>query len=175
MVLDHEGSGTTRAVQVRDPLHSPVYRLVQLLGAGVALLWSLRLRWQKVSEANVVNLTLAAGLAWLLLFGPATEHATYVLLAPALCWALVQRDVSPHLWRRRLIELAAVLILIFGWGAIGITVAGETWGLVPLPIGCVLFVIALVGFERVQGPESQKPEIPVSDTSNNSSVIAAAA
>src|SRR5262249_58403984 len=66
--------------------------------------------------------TLALGAAWLLLFGPAAEHATFALLAPFLAWALVQR------WRwpagRRAIEVAGVLILVLGWGALTRPLAG---------------------------------------------------
>ncbi len=144
-VLEHEATGAAGAVPLREPLTAPAYRAVQLIGAVLAFLWCVRLRWRGVDGSDLVNLTLAAGLAWLLLLGPATEHSTYVLIAPALCWALIQRDLWPEVWRRRLIEVAAVLVLVLGWGAVGIPVAGEAWGLLALPLGCALFVAWLVG------------------------------
>jgi hypothetical protein len=147
-VVEHEVSSTPGEVDVCLPLRSPVYRAGQLAGAFLTFLWCLRLPRRSVSGAELVNLTLAAGLTWLLLLGPATEHSTYVLIAPVLCWALIQRDLWPAGWRRWLLVVAAFFILVLGWGAVAIPIAGEAWGLLPLPVGCALFALWLTGAVR---------------------------
>ncbi len=65
------------------------YRIVQVIGgAGCAAVCGvLRLRGQ--TTPHVLSAVLALGSCWMMLLGPATESASYVLLAPALAWSLV--------------------------------------------------------------------------------------
>jgi hypothetical protein len=89
------------------------------------------------------------GMAWLMLFGPAVEHATYVFLAAPLAWAVVQRDEWPS--GRGLIGSAAVLVLVLGWGALA-RAAEDSWPaggsllVAALPLGSALFTLWLVGY-----------------------------
>jgi hypothetical protein len=60
------------------------YQLLQLAVAGLiacVLLRGLRRGW---SRAHYLRATLDLGCCWMILFGPATENCTYVLLAPTL-------------------------------------------------------------------------------------------
>jgi hypothetical protein len=91
---------------------------------------------------------LAMGLAWLMLFGPAVEHATYVFLTPVLNWALLQRGA----WRggRWLIGTAFVLVMFLGWAVVSPAVM-ETAPilLTVLPIGTALFTLWLIGYAPI--------------------------
>lgn len=72
------------------PLSDRAYVAVQLLtGAGIALvcLAARRAGW---TQRGLLTLLLALGCCWMTLFGSATESATYVLLAPALAWAVLE-------------------------------------------------------------------------------------
>jgi hypothetical protein len=87
------------------PLSGSTYLVVQTLaGAGIALacLWN---RSTTQSARSFLTSALVLGCCWMTLFGPATESSTYMLVAPALAWAIVEA------WRRRQ-----------GWAARGILV-----------------------------------------------------
>ena len=129
---------------LKEPLDSPVYRVVQLLAACAALIWSQRLRRRGMPERELVGRTLAIGLAWLMLFGPAVEHATYVFLAPVLCWAVLA--VGDGTGRRVLIGTAFVLVMVLSWGSLTRPLLDVLPALLlALPLGTALFVAWLVG------------------------------
>ena len=88
------------------------------------------------------------GLAWLMLFGPAVEHATYVFLTPVLNWALLQRDGCRR--GRWLIGTAFVFVMFLGWAVVSPRVM-ETAPilLTVLPIGTALFTIWLIGYAPI--------------------------
>jgi hypothetical protein len=151
LAVRHLAGGLAGPLPVCHPVDTPAYRLVQLLAAVGALAWCL---WQRRAGARLgagwlVHVTLAAGMAWLMLFGPAVEHATYVFLAPPLAWAVVQREAWAR--GRALLGAASFLVLVLGWGAVSRQVAG-VWPpagellLAALPAGTALFALWLVGY-----------------------------
>jgi hypothetical protein len=79
------------------------------------------------------------------LLGPATESSTYVLLAPALAWALVDARRAP--WPaglRRLPDAAAALLLVGVLaGALPATRQVHAWG--PQPLGALLLFAGYAG------------------------------
>jgi hypothetical protein len=153
-----------------EPVSGAAYRLVQLISAGAALSWCLwqqrRAAWLGLGGGWAVHVTLSAGMAWLMLFGPAIEHATYVFLAPMLAWAVVQREEWPR--GRLLIGAASVLILVLGWGAVSrqASVAWPAGGpllVAALPVGTGLFLLWLAGYANSCGPRlpHELPALPI--------------
>ena len=139
---------------LREPLDAPAYRVLQLMTAAGCLAWCLALRRRGAGRRCVVLQTLAAGLAWLMLFGPAVEHATYVFLAPVLAWALLERD--SRAFARGLIVTSGLLVLVCGWGALTRPVADSFPPvLAALPVGTALFMAWLVG-RAAETPEDKK-------------------
>ena len=68
---------------------SPLYRILQC-GSGVLLAgWCLWQQRRGISRSQLILFTMAGGAAWLMLFGPATEFPTYVILAPFAAYALL--------------------------------------------------------------------------------------
>lgn len=130
-------------VAVTAPLDAPWYRVLQLAAALAALAWSLYLQRRGWDRRRLVNLTLALGVAWLMVFGPASEHATYVFLAPSLAWALLDADAWPR--GRWLIVAAGVLVLVLGWGALARILQSELL-LAALPLGGILVIVWFVGY-----------------------------
>lgn len=139
-----------------EPLDSCWYRLVQLTSAAAVLAWCL---WQQrraerrgLGSRWLVHVTLSMGLAWLMLFGPAVEHATYVFLTPPLIWAVLERRAWPH--GRGLILASFTLIMVLGWGAVTRCLAPE-WPVVltALPAGTALFALWLLGYARSCGAD----------------------
>jgi hypothetical protein len=158
----HLVGGLHGQLEVCAPVFDPCYRPLQLLAAVATLVWCL---WQRRRAARLdlgggwlVHVSLSAGMAWLMLFGPAVEHATYVFLAPMLAWAVVQHEEWPA--GRLLIGAAAVLILVLGWGAVSrqASVAWPAGGpllVAALPVGTSLFLLWLAGYSasrRLQPP-----------------------
>jgi hypothetical protein len=110
------------------------------------------------SQRWLVRATLALGCAWLMLFGPAVEYATYVFLAPVLAWAALERTD----WRagRRLIAAALVLVLVLGWGGLTRQLADRVpLVLAALPAGTTLFAIWLIGHARHLAGQQAVPEV----------------
>jgi len=145
LVLRETLHGRLSAPPLREPLNSSVYRAAQLLTAAAVLAWCLWRRRRIAEARRLTTEVLAMGLAWLMLFGPAVEQATYVFLTPVLTWALLERDGPPG--GRRLVVSAFVLIMLLGWGfaARPVTAAAPVM-LAALPVGTTLFVLWLVGY-----------------------------
>jgi hypothetical protein len=116
------------------PLPGDVFRVLQVLsGAGVLAVGLLgrRAGWPR---RRLAGTALDLGCCWMVLFGPATESNTYVLLAPALAWSLLETARSS---RSRmvfgLVALSGGLLLICcvtGWFPVGRQV--RALGLQPL-------------------------------------------
>jgi len=91
-------------------LSARVFLLLQVLAGGlVAIVCWLGRDWPE-NRRLVCLLTLAS--CWMLLFGPSTESATYVVLAPAIVLAMVQASQQGvPLWMRFLLLASFVVLL----------------------------------------------------------------
>ncbi len=104
-----------KALQV--PVSERGHTICQALSGGaiavIAFLGRFRFRW---TEERVLVAIFFLVDAWMLLFGPATESATYVMLAPAVAIAVVQsfRSSVPG-WMNGL-AVASFAILLLGTG-----------------------------------------------------------
>jgi hypothetical protein len=81
-----------------------VYRIVEItagaLVAGLCLA-ARRADWPRI---RLLNFALALGCCWMTVFGPATESATYMLLAPSLSYTLIEAWTgSQGAWMYRLL------------------------------------------------------------------------
>jgi hypothetical protein len=156
IVVCHLFEGKTGAVYLLDPLNSTVYRAVQLMAAAGVLGWCLLQKRAGIPSRQLVLSAFAAGCAWLMLFGPSIEHATFVFLAPVLAWAMLDRTGDPA--NRPLAWAAGLLILFLGFGGVA-RVLGEglPLTLTALPVGTALFAVWLVvnqglGTQALCGP-----------------------
>ncbi|MBV9644766.1 MAG: DUF2029 domain-containing protein [Verrucomicrobia bacterium] len=71
-------------------------------------------RLKKWSERRLLSCILTLGTCWMLLFGPATEDATYCMIAPALAFALVQAFHQKVPVLMRILVCASFAILLSG-------------------------------------------------------------
>jgi hypothetical protein len=167
LAVRHLAGGLKGNFEICHPIDGSAYRLVQALSVPAVLAWCLwqrrRSRRRGLGAGWLVHVTLAAGLVWLMLFGPAVEHATYVFLAPMLVWAAVQREAWGR--GRGLLLAAFVLIMVLGWGAVA-RLATEAWPaggpllLAALPLGSALFVLWLAGYALTCGPRPDHDAVP---------------
>jgi hypothetical protein len=96
---------------LRIPITVPIWTLLQAAsGAALALyLYILHRRATPLPDLHLLLLTL--GTSWMLLFGPATESSTYIILAPPLLLATLH-FLSKSLPTRYLTPLAATYLLL---------------------------------------------------------------
>jgi len=91
-----------------------------------------------------------------MLLGPASEHPTYVFLAPWLAWGFVQRDEGAG---RRWIELSALLVLVLSWAALTRSFwDAAPWLLLFLPVGTMCFLVWAVWQTREVRAWRQEPD-----------------
>jgi hypothetical protein len=148
LTVRHLVSGSQGPIPALTSVDSPSYRILQVLSAAATLVWCL---WQKArggSSRRLVRFTLGIGMAWLMLFGPAVEHSTYVFLGPSLAWGFIDHRAWPR--GRWLIVPAFWLIVGLGW---------EPSFLVVLPLGATLFTIWLLGYASTSPPAARTDTI----------------
>jgi hypothetical protein len=71
------------------PMNPQVYQAIQVLSGAACAGVCVAGRWRGWEPARVLTVAFVLGTCWMTLCGPATESNTYVLLAPALGWALL--------------------------------------------------------------------------------------
>jgi Glycosyltransferase family 87 len=87
--------------------------VLQLLAAAGAAVLCVTGRLRKWSEKRLLTCVFTTGTCWMLLFGPATEDATYAMIAPVLVFALVQALYQNTLsWMRVLVCASFALLLV---------------------------------------------------------------
>lgn len=125
-------------------LHIPVskaaYTAMQIGGGAAiaAVCWFGKIKHWSMNRLLVAIFTLAS--CWMLLLGPATESATYVLLAPALVLALVESFEQPIPTSLRALLVTALAILFAALCVNSFThFHRESYAMVIQPIGAVLF------------------------------------
>jgi hypothetical protein len=131
------------ALPLREPIRAVWYRVLQLAAAAAALAWCLWQRRRGLPRREMAGLTVAMGLGWLMLLGPAVEHSTYAFLAPLLAWALLEERSGPA--ARCLSGAAGLLVLVLGWGTLTTPLLPVLpWLWAALPLGTCLFLGWLV-------------------------------
>ena len=124
-----------------------LYKFVQA-GTGLCCLLFAFI-WRSLPPVDWYPRTLALGLAWLMVFGPATELPTYGLFAPMLCWAFVRQFTNVQNCRLNgqsfilTVSFAFLLVLaqreftIFFAPAFPVILSAA-------PIGSIIFIIWLI-------------------------------
>ena len=71
------------------PIPPDLYLAIQLVAAGLVAGCCIAARRGGWERRDLMRITLALACCWMLLFGPATESSTYILLAPSIALELV--------------------------------------------------------------------------------------
>jgi hypothetical protein len=130
-----------RAIHIN--LNSRTFLLLQLfaavLAAGVCIYGRIR-SW---SEDRLLVATFTLGTCWMLLFGPATEDATYAMIAPPIALAMAQNERIPGRMRSLVFSSYAVLLIGLTLNAFfGLKKTPYTMSVQPL--GALMFLIYAV-------------------------------
>jgi hypothetical protein len=141
-------------------LSAAVFLVVQILaGAGAAVVCVIG-RIRKWSEERLLICIFTLGTCWMLLFGPATEDATYAMIAPALSFATIQAfsQMTPA-WMRVLICVSYAVLLV---GLILNAFFGlkkTPYSMSVQPFGALLFAGYTVIWLFVSSPWNQAHEV----------------
>jgi hypothetical protein len=126
------------------PLTPRTYLGIQLGSAAGCAVLCVAARLRGLPRREVLGLILALGTCWMMLCGPATESSTYVLLAPALSWAVLGAFGDRWPWPlRMLVGSSFVLLLLSVLAGLHPSVK-ELHALGPHPLGALLLTIASV-------------------------------
>jgi hypothetical protein len=98
-----------------EPLAPRTYQFLQVGAAAALAGLCLAGRWAGWSRARLTTSALGLSCCWMLVLGPCTEGCTYILLAPALVWAIVETNSSArsYLYRALLLLSYAALLSVF--------------------------------------------------------------
>jgi len=129
------------------PIDSAGYRLLQGLTALAVLAWC-RGQWRRGGSVRwQVTVTLGMGLAWLMLFGPAVEFPTYIMLTPLMAWAALEAHARRQ--GRWLATAALVCVVVLPWRPLAFDwPLAARLQLAALPLGTILFAAWLVRFAQ---------------------------
>jgi hypothetical protein len=123
-------------------LNSILLTSLQMLAAVAAAAVCLYGRLQKWTSERLAVWVLSAGTCWMLLFGPSTEDATYVMIAPALACSLVEAFTQNVSVQMRILICAAFAFLLVGLILNSFFGLKKTPALMSVqPFGAVLFVV----------------------------------
>jgi hypothetical protein len=148
------------------PLTPRGYMGVQLVSAAGCAVLCVLARLRGLPRREVLGAILMLGSCWMTLCGPATEACTYILLAPALAWALLSAGCDG--WPRSTRGMVAT-----AFGLLMICVLAGLWSganrihaLGLHPLGTLLLTLAwgvvLVRAlrERGSGQQADAPDLP---------------
>jgi hypothetical protein len=108
-------------------------------------------RYRKMPTGMLLAFTFSLACCWMTVLGPATESATYILLAPSLAWGIVL-SLNGKTSRGPRIAYAAVFgLFIASQLAVNMGEAGKHFRqhLQPIPLAAVIF--SLVVFAQTLG------------------------
>ena len=128
-------------------LSAAVFLVMQICAGAAAAAVCMIGRSQKWSEGRLLVCLFTLGTCWMLLFGPATEDATYAMIAPALSFAMVQAfsQTAPS-WMRVLI-CVSYAVLLFGLTLNAFFGLKKTpYSMSVQPLGAVLFAAYTVSW-----------------------------
>jgi hypothetical protein len=121
------------------PLPHRFYLLLQLVAAaGVAAIVALGRRRQWTS-AEVLHRVVDLGCCWMILFGPATENSTYILIAPSYAIAVWEAFAYRRpVWTRAL--LTAIVCIFAAGTVITALPGGRNWAYPLNPLATLLLL-----------------------------------
>jgi hypothetical protein len=126
------------------PVNARAYMAIQMLGGlGIAAL-CLAGKLKNWSQNRLMTGLFSLVCCWMVLLGPATESATYIILAPAVVLAVVEAFSQPmRRWLRRMLLIAFALLLA-GLGLNSFSEFNEFPFQIFQPAGALLFSIYVV-------------------------------
>jgi hypothetical protein len=121
------------------------YLILQLSTAAVIAILCLIARYRKMPTNLLLAFTLSLACCWMTALGPATESATYILLAPAVAWGLVLNFANDKAPLMRIAYCVIFLLFVISQLALNIH-GGKNFRdrLQPLPLAGTLLLLTVM-------------------------------
>jgi hypothetical protein len=148
------------------PLGTRAYLEIQLLAAGAMAAVCATARCLAWPQRRLLTLLTALGCCWMTVFGPATESATYVLLAPSAGWAVLEAWLERRPLSVRGVLLAGYVLLAAAQAANWLPNGRSLQALGPQPLAALLLlggVLAGTLRDLHRRAPDRKPHPPVAD------------
>lgn len=152
-----------------DVVPDLVYRAIQVASGLICLPAVILWRIRGLEREQLILRSMALGMTWLMLFGPATEFPTFGLFSLFMAWAALEASQNKT---RSLMVASLILILLFGWRAFVMNL-GESFPLVlaAIPTGVLLFGIWLFddttkGINQKKSLSNREPDVVPSGPGN---------
>jgi hypothetical protein len=121
------------------------FMAIQVLAGAALAAVCLFGRLKKWAEERLLVCLFTLGSCWMLLFGPATEDATYVMLAPALVFALVQAfHQSTPSWTRNSLCASFAILLFAQVLSSYFNYKKGVYSMAVEPLGALIFAVCAV-------------------------------
>jgi hypothetical protein len=142
------------------PASRGTYLAVQLAAAAAVAAMVQFGRLRRWPRRALLHHLFNLGCLWIILFGPATENCTYILLAPTLAFAVWEAFAVPRpLWTRGL--LTAIVCIFVAGAVITALPGGRDWTYPLNPLAALLlFGERLLSLRAAARPRPQKDAIP---------------
>jgi hypothetical protein len=126
------------------PVNPAIYRVVQLSAVILVGLATLRLRRTRLTDAAQLHCILFLFILWILLFGPSTESATFMLAAPVAAWLLLESLHHRDAFRRGTAFIGYTLLFIGSFMA-WVPYSKKMKNVPFQPVSCFVLLAALGG------------------------------
>jgi putative Ca2+/H+ antiporter (TMEM165/GDT1 family) len=133
------------------PMSVLAYFIVELVSAAVIALVALLGRLQNWPRGVLLGTTLSLACCWMTALGPATESATYILLAPTVAWMLIESSAQSRDRAWRIAYGIVFGLFVASQCALWFGDKGKWFRdrLQPLPVaGTLLFIVLLADATR---------------------------
>jgi hypothetical protein len=118
------------------------YKVLQVVTGALIAIYAVIGRWGKRPLNQLLADVFTLASCWMLLLGPASESATYVMLAPAVMLAFVRELGSKSSWWLRIWLFSALTLLVVALGVYSFTHANRNPHMMVIqPVAAVLFSI----------------------------------
>jgi glycosyl transferase family 87 len=130
---------------------------MQVLAGAAAAAVCIFGRIERWSEKRLLTCVFALGSCWMLLFGPSTEAATYVMLAPPLVLAMVDAFYQPRSSAMRILVCISFAVLLLGLGMSSfLSLKKGVYNMSVQPLGAVIFAVYAVTWTLMSSPWDQR-------------------
>jgi hypothetical protein len=125
------------------PLSDHGYLIAQLAAAAVIAGLCVLQRWRNIEPRRLLATLFGLGCAWMMVFGPATEHTTHIFLAPVLAWAVLDGWLSHRSLLYRTTTLTSFCLFTATQLCLWLPGGARFFQLAPHPIAGLLLMAAL--------------------------------
>jgi hypothetical protein len=122
------------------PLGTQAYQELQLLVAAAVAALCVAARSLGWPQRRLLTLLIALGCCWMTVFGPATESATYILLAPTAAWAVLEAWLERRPLALRGVLMAGYALLVVAQAANWFPHGRSLQALGPQPLAALLLL-----------------------------------